>query len=207
MARLFQKLIYTRQFDTANTLSIVVPTLLTDLELSIQVAPIKLPQSWKRAGSLHRFVGNPIDKTFLESWLLGFNKQVIRFPSVNMPYQLVFESANWLGLTNLSIWRFSMPLYTDPSGVLISSTTTPTTVAASTTSVVILAANANRKGGTIWNNSTGTLSLEFGATAVAATAAVKLAAGALYEIPFDYVGVIAGIWSNTNGNAQVREFV
>lgn len=207
MPRLFQKLVYTRQFNTANTPSLVVPTLLTDLELSIQVAPIKLPQSWKRAGYLHRFVGNTIDKTFLESWRLGFNKQVIQLASINMPYQLVFEPADWLGLTNLSIWRFSMPLYPDPSGAMISSSTTATTVAAATSNTVILAANANRKGGTIWNNSSGTLSLEFGATAVAATAAVKLAANAMYEIPFDYVGVIAGIWSNTNGNAQVREFV
>ena len=207
MPRLFQKLVYTRQFDAANTPSLVVPTLLTDLELSIQVAPIKLPQSWKRAGYLHRFVGNTIDKTFLESWRLGFNKQVIQLKSVNMPYQLVFEPANWLGLTNLSIWRFSMPLYTDASGALISSTAAPTTVTAVTTSAVILAANPERKGASIRNNSSGTLSLEFGATAVAATAAVKLAAGALYEVPYDYVGVISGIWSNTNGNALVREFV
>jgi hypothetical protein len=99
-----------------------------------------------------------------------------------------------------------MPIYADPSSSRIASTATPTTVAAATASTVILAANTSRKGATIWNNSSGTLSLEFGATAVANTAAVRLPANSVYEVPFDYVGQIAGIWSNTNGNAQVREF-
>lgn len=53
-----------------------------------------------------------------------------------------------------------MPLF-NPSPVTItpstSGTATPTSVAASTSSVALLAANSNRKGTTIWNNSTASL--------------------------------------------------
>ena len=86
-----------------------------------------------------------------------------------------------------------------------SGTSTPTTVAASTTSVTILTANSNRKGATIWNDSTATLYLEFGATATTSAFTAKLLAGGYYEVPFNYTGVISGIWTAANGNALVRE--
>jgi hypothetical protein len=99
-----------------------------------------------------------------------------------------------------------MPIFADPTVVRLATTANPATVAAATTSTAILAANNNRKGATIWNNSNGVLFLEFGATAAVATAAVRLPANSVYEVPFDYVGQIAGIWNSNNGNAQVREF-
>ncbi|MHC5768718.1 MAG: hypothetical protein ACYTXI_24465 [Nostoc sp.] len=101
-----------------------------------------------------------------------------------------------------------MALY-NPAAVTVaestSGTSTPTTVASSITSVTILAANSNRKGGTIWNDSLATLFLEFGATAAPNAFVAKLYAGGYYEIPFHYTGVISGIWSAANGNALVRE--
>ncbi|MDZ8096785.1 MAG: hypothetical protein RMZ42_33325, partial [Nostoc sp. DedQUE05] len=86
-----------------------------------------------------------------------------------------------------------------------SGTSTPTTVASSTSSQTILAANSNRKGATIWNDSTAILYLEFGATAATNAFTAKLLAGGYYEVPFHYTGVISGIWSAANGNALVRE--
>lgn len=101
-----------------------------------------------------------------------------------------------------------MALY-NPSSVTVtlpsSDTSTPTTVAASATSTTVLAANSNRRGATIWNESTATLYLKFGATASTTAFTVKLSAGGYYEVPFNYTGVISGIWSAANGNALVEE--
>ncbi|MCC5641263.1 hypothetical protein LC593_36800 [Nostoc sp. CHAB 5844] len=101
-----------------------------------------------------------------------------------------------------------MGLY-NPASVTVniptSGTATPTTVNSSAASQTILAANSNRKGGTIWNNSTATLYVEFGNTASLTAFTAKLLAGGYFEIPFNYTGIIAGIWDAANGNAQVRE--
>ncbi len=101
-----------------------------------------------------------------------------------------------------------MALY-NPATVTVSESTsgtsTPTTVASSTSNTTILAANSNRKGGTIWNDSTANLFIEFGATATTSVFTAKLSAGGYYEVPFNYTGVISGIWSAANGNALVRE--
>ncbi|MEH2086123.1 hypothetical protein [Nostoc sp.] len=101
-----------------------------------------------------------------------------------------------------------MGLY-NPAAVTViqptSDDSTPTTVASSITSVTILAANSNRKGATIWNDSTANLFIEFGATATASAFTARLSASGYYEVPFYYTGVISGIWSAANGNALVRE--
>lgn len=89
----------------------------------------------------------------------------------------------------------------------LSSSASSTTVAASTTSGTILAANGNRKGASIASTSTGVLSLAMGATATASSFVVQLNQGDVYEVPFGYTGAISGIFSNTNGNALVWEFV
>jgi hypothetical protein len=90
---------------------------------------------------------------------------------------------------------------TDPSG-----TATISQVPSATTSEVILAANANRKGATIFNDSTKILFLAAGPTAAAAAYTVQLATKAYYEVPYGYTGVISGIWQAVNGTAQVTEF-
>lgn len=87
----------------------------------------------------------------------------------------------------------------------ISDTSTPTTVAASTTSQTLIVANSNRKGLTVWNNSTATLYIDFDSAASASDYAVKIAADGYFEMPFNYTGVISSIWSAANGNALVRE--
>ncbi|MEH2088039.1 hypothetical protein [Nostoc sp.] len=101
-----------------------------------------------------------------------------------------------------------MALYNPATATLVESTSgtsTPTTVASSASNTTILAANSNRKGATMWNDSTATLYLEFGATATASAFVAKIAPSGYYELPFHYTGVISGIWSAVNGNAFVRE--
>ncbi|MBE9210239.1 hypothetical protein IQ244_27825 [Nostoc sp. LEGE 06077] len=101
-----------------------------------------------------------------------------------------------------------MPL-SNPASVTVttptSSSSTPSSVNASVTSITLLATNNSRKGGTIWNNSTAKLYIEFGATASTSAFVAILEAGGYYEIPFSYTGAISGIWTAANGSALVRE--
>jgi hypothetical protein len=83
---------------------------------------------------------------------------------------------------------------------------TPSVVPAVTTSTVLLTANPVRRGATIFNDSTATLYVNFGATADAGDKyVVPLDSKAYYEVPFAYTGEISGIWSAVNGNAQIYE--
>ncbi|WP_432812080.1 hypothetical protein [Pantanalinema sp. GBBB05] len=108
----------------------------------------------------------------------------------------------------LTIEASDMPL-SNPSSVTVTpataSTATPTSVTAATTNTQLLALNTNRKGATVWNNSTAQLYLELGGTASATVYTAKLEAGGYYEVPFGYTGAIAGLWTAANGNALVRE--
>lgn len=85
-------------------------------------------------------------------------------------------------------------------------TGTLSSVAASATSVTILAANANRKGALIFNDSTSTLALAFASTASLTAFTVELPPNGLYEMPMpNYTGTIAGIWVSATGAARVTE--
>jgi hypothetical protein len=84
-------------------------------------------------------------------------------------------------------------------------TATRSDVASSAASVTVLAANANRLGAVIFNDSTRILSLKFGTTASATDFTARLTAGAMYEVPFGYTGRIDGIWNIANGAARVTE--
>lgn len=81
-----------------------------------------------------------------------------------------------------------------------------TNVASSATNVTLKAANASRRGLTIFNDSEAVLYVKFGATASASSFTVKIAAGGYYEMPLPiYVGIVDGIWASANGNARVTE--
>lgn len=89
-----------------------------------------------------------------------------------------------------------------------SSVANPTSVASSIVSVTLLAANPNRLGAIIWNNSASDLYIDLDAEATTNNFAVKVAGdGGYYELPFTYTGVVSGIWDTADGNAMVREFV
>jgi hypothetical protein len=86
------------------------------------------------------------------------------------------------------------------------STGTVSSVASSASSVVILAANALRKGATVYNDSTQILYLKLAASAASSSSyTVQMASGAYYEVPFSYSGELRGIWASANGNARVTE--
>lgn len=97
------------------------------------------------------------------------------------------------------------------SGSTTSSTSAPTQVSASATSVTILASNTSRLGATIVNNSSAIMYLLLNSgTATSSVYTVALAplgsVGAYYEVPFNYIGAIHGVWATATGNAIVTEF-
>jgi hypothetical protein len=47
--------------------------------------------------------------------------------------------------------------------------------------------------------------LELGATATATAWTARLSPDGYYELPFNYTGAIAGIWSAATGSCFVRE--
>lgn len=91
--------------------------------------------------------------------------------------------------------------------------TLPTSTASSTSNVTatgsattLLAANSNRKGATIYNDSNKNLYVKLGSGASTTSFTVKMVKGAYYEVPFNYRGIITGIWDTSpSGVARVTE--
>jgi hypothetical protein len=84
-----------------------------------------------------------------------------------------------------------------------------TQVASVETSTTILAANGNRVGAVITNTDTAILYLRLdGGTVTAANHSVQIAANGRYEVPYQFSGLITGIWagSSGSGHANVTEF-
>lgn len=91
----------------------------------------------------------------------------------------------------------------------VSFTGTQTSVASSGSSVQIIAASTKyaRMGVSIYNDSTQILYLLLAAaTASNSNYTLQMAAGSYYEVPYNYVGEINGIWASANGNARITEY-
>lgn len=83
-----------------------------------------------------------------------------------------------------------------------------TSVADNAASVTLLAANVNRRGASIYNDSGAVLYLKCGAAASLTSFTVRLVPNAYFEMPFGYIGVIDGIWaSSVGGSARITEFI
>ena len=89
-----------------------------------------------------------------------------------------------------------------------SDTGTQSSVASTvTTNTTILAANVDRKGAAIYNDSTSTLFLLLGSATESATVfTVKLPSNGYYEVPLKYKGIIKGHWVTANGSARITEW-
>lgn len=88
-----------------------------------------------------------------------------------------------------------------------SATSTQTSVASSITVVTILASNINRLGATVYNEGGSDMRLHLGASASATVYTLVLPAGGYYEVPFNYTGIITGLWTTASAanNARVVE--
>ena len=94
------------------------------------------------------------------------------------------------------------------SATQIASTTgTESNVSSSASAVTLLAANTSRLGGSFFNDSTAVLYLLCSSQTPSATLyTVQVGAGAYYELPYRYTGIVKGIWASANGSARVTEF-
>lgn len=118
---------------------------------------------------------------------------------------------------DLPSWTIKIEVDTMPlsfafasSSAVTSSSTVATTVTSSATQITILAANPERKGASICNNSTGNLLIDLipaTGSIDADTFGLKLPPQSYYELPFGYTGAIMGLWDAVNGSALVREFI
>lgn len=95
------------------------------------------------------------------------------------------------------------------------STSVVTRIPVSNTNVTLLVANVNRIGATIYNQSPGSreLFLKLGANANIGPGTesftVRIDFNGFYEVPFGYIGIIDGIWndSDSDGEALVTEVI
>jgi hypothetical protein len=86
------------------------------------------------------------------------------------------------------------------------SSSSVTSVSGSASSVSLLASTSGRVGAMVYNDSTATLYVKFGATASTTSFTYLLAAGATLEFPQPiYTGAVDGIWASATGAARITE--
>lgn len=85
-------------------------------------------------------------------------------------------------------------------------TSAVTSVNDTASSTTLLASNANRLGFSVYNDSTVTLYLKYGATASLTSFTVPILAAGYFEDPWRYTGVVDAIWaSDASGAARITE--
>lgn len=141
-------------------------------------------------------------------WAVSGTVSIGNVPTVN-------QGTNpWIVSGSVIVSNSQNLIIPNPIGVSGTVTANPKGCAASTiTSVsgttvsgtVILAANSSRLGATIFNNSSSNLYLSLGSGATTSTFVVILVPSAYYEVPFNYQGIISGVWASANGNALISE--
>ncbi len=88
---------------------------------------------------------------------------------------------------------------------LRSSVSATANVSAAVADTVLIAANQNRLGGTVYNDSIAILYLKLGTGASTTSFTIALNRYDYYEIPTNYVGNVNGYWSAATGTARVTE--
>ena len=102
-----------------------------------------------------------------------------------------------------------MPYYPQTPGIYpyTTATSVSTVVAYTTVNTTFLAANANRRGGMIYNNNNVNLLIKLGANIALGAPTLVIPAGGYYEVPYGWTGIIDGAWnaSGNTGGAWVTE--
>lgn len=84
------------------------------------------------------------------------------------------------------------------------SAATTANVASSAANVTVLAANANRVRAWLYNDSSQSVNIKYGAAASASSFTKRMLPQEFFVVE-GYVGQIDGIWDNANGNMRVTE--
>ena len=89
---------------------------------------------------------------------------------------------------------------------LVAAVATLTNVASSATTVSLLAANTNRRGVIIFNDSNQSLYVKYGATASTTSFTYLMTPKSTWEMILPiFQGAIDGIWASANGSARITE--
>lgn len=113
----------------------------------------------------------------------------------------------WQNTQPVSFTRLSSGTDSVTTSPISSTSGTLSSVSGSVTQVTILAANSSRKGGTVYNDNTAsTLKLACNSTVTSTSFTVALQPKDYWEIPYNYTGIITGIFSIAAGAARVTEF-
>jgi hypothetical protein len=202
-----------------TSIDTLLPTSFTS-RLAIKASDVTLLKpTWNWAGYFIQYLEIPdfglaqIDKKNN----LSIRDTSLFIPTVFEPsYQLKFVKADWIPSLTLTIYEDSMPIYNASDTVVFPNNkyanSTATAVPPATTSTALLAANANRKGVVVANNTNQLMVIERGATATLAAASITLApktAGGLVSVweDDDYTGAISAIAAAAaTGAWNVREF-
>lgn len=117
----------------------------------------------------------------------------------------VTVQATDLDIRNLSSAQDSVNVGNFPASPTTGSNSS---VAGSTSQVTLLAANANRKGATIYNDSTlNALKISLGGTTTSTSFTLVIASTGYYEVPYGYTGIITGVFASATGAARITEVV
>ena len=136
-------------------------------------------------------------------WLKLGVLNLCQFSTLQPTWMLNIRIPKWLPHILCEIWQYQGREVEKG----IATNTQRSTVAAATSSTQLLAANPNRIGAIVANNSTTRLWLNLGDTASQSVYTAVIEPGGYYEIPYGYQGAVAGIWAGTFGGAQLVEFL
>jgi hypothetical protein len=190
--------------------------------LAIKVSPVSdnFRPTWNYAGFFYQYVDIPVlGLSRIESKIaISIRDPIIFIPQdLHLDYQLKFQKAEWIDSLTLTIYEDSMGLNTAVDSIVFpnqnATAATAAAIAPTTTSVVLLAANPNRKGYVIENNSNQDMFFDVGATCSVAAHMLKIpkvtAGGGISSYEGDgYTGVISGIAAAAGAGAwNIREFV
>jgi len=78
-------------------------------------------------------------------------------------------------------------------------------VQANTSPITIVPENHDRRGVTIFNDSSAILYIKLGSNITSDDFSLRLPSYAYYESPYGYSGIITGYWASTNGYARMTE--
>lgn len=99
-----------------------------------------------------------------------------------------------------------MGAVSNSTGLIKATTPAQTSVSVLITSTEILAANSNRIGMTIYNESGAICFIKLGSTASLTSYTAQIAIGGYFELPYYYTGVISGITVAITSILRVTEF-
>lgn len=112
------------------------------------------------------------------------------------PTSLTNGQVGLVGLTATRQMKVSGSLSITPTAA---GTATLSSVAESASSVNVLAANANRLGAILFNDSAAACYIKYGTTASASSKTDRLLSRQTYVVPFSYTGRIDAIWDTVPG--------